>query len=343
MLRIAARRECAAVRCACAGRICSRWERRCRPIVMLRNGSAMVLLGVRPGRAGQPDIVVLARPERGRGCAADARRGALQRRLGRRGRSDQARLPPARRGPSVRHGLDHRPVAARSADDPRSCDLRDSAQRSGARADRVLADHDRPGHALRQPQHLHDAVHRVRGAGAVRHRVRPSPSPDGAVLDDPGRRQDLEPYVRSAAQPADRLLRAHADRRDRARHVRDLQGARVLDQPAVRDRARLVCPDRVSADHVSDQHDHDRGRADPLPADVPDRGRPPADGPAQGRGGDAGRSGPRYDPRRGGARHADDQVAGAGRRSSGTNSTCGSRRWPSAGSTRDLRRTGSKP
>ena len=171
----------------------------------------------RPARRGRA-----ARSERRRGCAADARRGALQRCLGRRDRSDQARLPPARRGPSVRHGLDHRPAAARSADDPRSCDLRDPAQRSGARADRVLADHDRPGHALRQPQHLYDAVHRLRGAGRVRHRVRPSAPPDGAVPDDPGRRQDLEPYVRSAAQPSDRLLRAHADRRDRARHVRDL-------------------------------------------------------------------------------------------------------------------------
>ena len=31
-------------------------------IVILRNGSAMVLLGVRPGRAGQPDLVMLADP-----------------------------------------------------------------------------------------------------------------------------------------------------------------------------------------------------------------------------------------------------------------------------------------
>ena len=31
-------------------------------IAMLRNGSALVLLGVRPGRGGQPDVVVLLDP-----------------------------------------------------------------------------------------------------------------------------------------------------------------------------------------------------------------------------------------------------------------------------------------
>ena len=191
-------------------------------IAMLRNGSAMVLLGVRPGRGGQPDVVVLLDPGGDEDAPLILDAGALHRCLERRGRSDQARLPPARRGPSVRHGLDRRPAAARPADDPRSRDLRASAQRPGARADRVLADHDRPGHALRQPQHLHDAVHRLRGAGGVRHRLRPSAPSDGAVPDDPGRRQDLESYVRSAAQSSDRLLRAHADRRDRARYVRDL-------------------------------------------------------------------------------------------------------------------------
>ena len=130
-------------------------------IVMLRNGSALVLLGVRPGRGGQPDVVVLLDPGGDEDAPLILDQVALHRCLERRGRSDQARLPPARRGPSVRHGLDRRPAAARPADDPRSRDLRASAQRPGPLADRVLADHDRPGHALWQPQHLHDAVHRL--------------------------------------------------------------------------------------------------------------------------------------------------------------------------------------
>ena len=41
-------------------------------IVILRNGSAMVLLGVRPGRPGQPDLVILADPSGDENAPADA-------------------------------------------------------------------------------------------------------------------------------------------------------------------------------------------------------------------------------------------------------------------------------
>ena len=71
-------------------------------IVLLRNGSAMVLAAHPCGDTGAAADRRIAGPERAAACALDARRGAFHRGLGRRRHPGQARLPPARRGSAIR-------------------------------------------------------------------------------------------------------------------------------------------------------------------------------------------------------------------------------------------------
>ena len=77
--------------------------------------------------------------------------------------------------------------------------------------------------------------------------------------------------------------------------------------------AGFVRPGDLSADHVHGQHDHDVGRAGDLPADLHHPGRDAADRAAQGRHRGAGGGAARHPAGRGGARHSRDQVAGARR------------------------------
>ena len=181
-------------------------------IAILRNGSAMVLLGARAGRPGQPDTVVLLDPSGDEDAPLTL---------------DEVRFSDAWDGEIVLIKRDHR---LRDEDRPFGMGwiigqlLRDRRMTRDLALCAILLSVlalapiafwrimiDRVMH-YGSLSTFYDAVHRVRGAGRVRHRVRPSSAPDGAVPDDPGRRQDLEPYVRSAAQPSDRLFRAHADR-----------------------------------------------------------------------------------------------------------------------------------
>ena len=281
-------------------------------IVMLRNGSAMVLLGVRPGRGGQPDVVVLLDP----GGDEDAPLTL-----------DEVRFTAAWSGEVVLIKRDYR---LRDEDRPFGMGwivgqlLRDRRMTRDLAICALLLS----VLALAPIAFWRIMIDRVMHYGSLNTFTTLCIAFVVLVVFDTAfghlRRQmalflTTRADVKIWSHMFDRLLNLPIDffeRTPTGEIVHDMyeiyKVRAFLTNQMFGTLLELVRADRFSADHVPDQHDHDRGRADPLPADVSDRCRPPAGGPPQGRGGDAGRSGPGHDPRRGGARHADDQVAGAG-------------------------------
>jgi subfamily B ATP-binding cassette protein HlyB/CyaB len=136
-------------------------------ILILRNGSAMVLSSARPGRENQPSIFTLIDPSIGEDSSLTF---------------DGARLAAVWDGETVLIKKDYplrdqdRPfgiawVLGQLLSDRKTtrnlviCAL--TLKYVGAWPGCLLADHDRPGHELWHHQYLFDVVHRVRGIDGV--------------------------------------------------------------------------------------------------------------------------------------------------------------------------------